>query len=226
VKPHPLPTDQEIAANVAEGAAVVRELRAAGLPIDNLRQLRNVRAGLGPYMPIVERWWRQAKRYSTKANIVAAFRRDNLRARQLVPELLTEFRSEPGVDPVYADDLAFALESVATRKHLEELVGILLDGDLPLQKRLGLLHAINKFPDQRMVATYVDLLADPEVDRYPADIMLVLSGLGRTRSPEALAVAKGYLKHEAGGVRQYARRAVARLERDIAARDTPGKGRP
>ena len=215
----PFRTEEEIAANIAEGNQVVAELRAAGLAIDNLDNLSRV-ADVRPYMPILESWWRKATRFSTKEIIVSAFKRGGLRAQALVPELIAEFSSEPGTDPVYADDLAFALEALAGRNHLDQLLAVLLDDTIPMEKRSLLLYPIHKFRDQRLVPIYMRLLQDPQ-----AILQLILSGLARNGSPEVLEAVRSFEADANPSVRAYARRAVARIERELAAKSaTLAKG--
>ena len=54
---------------------ILDDLRAAGLKINELVDLVYKVKDVRPDLPILERWWRQARLYSTKGNLVRAHRR-------------------------------------------------------------------------------------------------------------------------------------------------------
>jgi len=207
--------EDEIRANLAEAQLVIDSLRFAGLDIDTVDDLifRFTGDDLLPYMSILEDWWRRASRYAVKGTLVRSF---IPYGKHMVPELLAEFRRDPNMDSSYSSHISVVLHSLAQRKYRSDMLQILRDVSTPMVNRTAMLYPLQKFVGPDLLPDYEGLLANPELLRFSGETMEVLDGLGRTRSPEALPLARQFLRHENSGVREHARRAVRRLERDIA----------
>lgn len=185
------------------------EVRKAGVIADSPWDLVNRRQSYGPAIPLITEWLERAEG-EVPASDRAKFREGLVRsltvreARGVAgPALLREFRRREAT-PDYRWAVANALEVVAGRDELEEMLELACDQSFGAERQMIVL-ALGRMHDPRVVRALIKLLYDDDVAGHAA------IALGKLKAGEARAALENSLDHPKPWVRKEARKALTKL---------------
>jgi HEAT repeat protein len=193
----------------AEAAAgLLDDLRAAGVEVKTLAELRRRRPDTKDVVPVLAKWLPKARYLPLKRDIIATMGSSWARPEASRP-LLEEFhRLDPTLDKPGGMrwSIGDALERVADETVLDDLIAIATDRRYGRDRQLVVASLGNMVrAKERAVPVLLDLLDDEEVAPY------AVMGLGKLRVHEARTAIQSFVDHPEAWVRSEAKKALARL---------------
>ena len=181
---------------------VMKALRAAGITVEGLDDLRTSGTEYRHAVPVLVEWMEKAAHPGVREAIVRAL--SVPWADGAVPALLREF-VKPGLDADYRWVIGNALAATANAEAFVELSRLAADARFGRAREM-LVVALGNTGDARALGPLLELLKDRELCGY------ALMGLARLGMPEACTAIVPLLSDSDAWVRQEARCALRRLK--------------
>lgn len=194
----------------AEAAAgLLRDLDAAGYPVETLAELRGGTRGDRRLVPVLARWLPEVGYLPLKRDLIATLGCAWARPTAAGP-LVEEFRRiDPAEDSAGTSvrwTIGDALERVADESVVDDLVALATDTSHGHHRALVVTALGNMRKEKdKVLPVLLGLLDDPDVAPY------AVMGLGKLKAPEARPELERFLGHPEQWVRKEAKRALAKL---------------
>jgi len=191
-----------------EAAGLLEDLRASGVEVKTLAELRRRRIGDKRLTSVLAKWLPRVGYLPLKRDIIATMGSRWARPESAQP-LIEEFhRIDPNNDKPggLRWSIGDALERVADETVLADLIAIATDRRYGRDRQLVVASLGNMVNARdRSVPVLLGLLGDEEVAPY------AVMGLGKLRVPEARTAIQRFVDHAEPWVRREAKKALARL---------------
>jgi hypothetical protein len=191
-----------------EAEPILRELHKIGLNVRSVGELYNKRYAYKEAIPTLLYWLPRVTSLPLKDDIVRALSVKWAKPVAAVP-LIHEFyaiKGDSNIAPLVKWAIGNALEVVADKKVLDDLIRIALDPSHGIARQMVVL-ALGNIQNPKSIETSMSLLDDREV------VLHALLALSRLKATEALPKIEQLLNHPDAPVRKYARHAVKKLRK-------------
>jgi HEAT repeats len=195
-----------IAVNRQAAAPVVRELIAAGFPVNTVADLHNKRLDYPAAIPILLAWLPKVQNLDVKQDIVRCLSVPYAKPVAAGP-LIDEFRRAEEESPMGLRwVIGNALEVVGDDAVLDDMIELATDRRYGKAREM-LVAGLGNMSDQRVIPVLLDLLKDDEVSGH------AIMALGKLKPQAARPHVEPFLKHPNAWVRKEAAKTIEKIHK-------------
>jgi hypothetical protein len=195
-----------IAVNREAAAPIVKELVAAGFPVNTVADLHNKRLDYPAAIPILLAWLPKVQNLDVKQDIVRCLSVPYAKPLAAEP-LIDEFRRAEDESPTGLRwVIGNALDVVADDAVLDDMMELARDGRYGKAREM-LVAGLGNMSDERVIPLLLDLLKDDEISGH------AIMALGKLKPRIARSHVEPFLKHPNAWVRKEAQKTIEKIDK-------------